>query len=237
MILGRCIFFHLRSDSLLLLSRRRLDALLRDERLQNASVRVLRVPEVEQLVEELVDEDEVVLHVLLADLSKVGGHDVAHLEQELEDHGGVDILLGDGGEPDVGALDVEEGGARDVGDGGADLLPRVDHVDAEGVDSVAADVVAVDARDEHLALVVVDEETADHGDGHEFSVLPPKFQGSFRDYVSVVRLCLAEPVRRSGSICGPVRLLCSAESARGSKEKEALFSGKKKDLHTKLLNL
>ena len=124
------------------------------------------VSEVQQLVEELVDEDKVVLYILLADLSEVGGHDIAHLEQELEDHGRVDILLGDGGEPDVGALDVEEGGARDVGDGGTDLLPRVDHVDAEGVDGVAADVVAVHARDEHLALVVVDEEAADHGAGH-----------------------------------------------------------------------
>lgn len=87
-------------------------------------------------VQQLVDEHKVVLDVLLADLAKVGRHDVAHLVQELEHHGGVDILLGDGRQPDVGALDVEEAGAGDVGDRGAHLLPGVDHVDAEGVHGV-----------------------------------------------------------------------------------------------------
>lgn len=87
-------------------------------------------------IEQLVDEHKVVLDVLLADLAKVGRHDVAHLVQELEHHGGVDILLGDGRQPDVGALDVEEAGAGDVGDRGADLLPGVDHVHAEGVHGV-----------------------------------------------------------------------------------------------------
>lgn len=87
-------------------------------------------------IEQLVDEHKVVLDVLLADLAKVGCHDVAHLIQELEHHGGVDILLGDGRQPDVGALDVEEAGAGDVGDRGAHLLPGVDHVDAEGVHGV-----------------------------------------------------------------------------------------------------
>ena len=84
-------------------------------------------------VQQLVDQDEVVLDVLLADLAEVGGHHVAHLVEELEHHGGVDVLLGDGRQPDVGALDVEEAGAGDVGDGGAHLLPGVDHVHAERV--------------------------------------------------------------------------------------------------------
>ena len=68
-------------------------------------------------------------------------HNVAHLEQELEDHRGVDVLLGDRREPDVGSLDVEEGGSRDVGDGRADLAAGVDHVHAKRVNSVATDVV------------------------------------------------------------------------------------------------
>ena len=88
-------------------------------------------------VEQLVDEDEVVLDVLLADLAEVGLHDVAHLDEELEHHGGVNVLLGDGCEPDVGTADVEEGGARDVGDGGADLLARVDHIHTEGIHRIA----------------------------------------------------------------------------------------------------
>ena len=52
-------------------------------------------------VKQLVDEHEVVLDVLLADLAEVGRHDVAHLVQELKHHGGVDVLLGDGRQPDV----------------------------------------------------------------------------------------------------------------------------------------
>lgn len=68
-------------------------------------------------IQKLVDQHKVVLDVLLADLAEICSHDVTHLVEELEDHGGVDILLGDGSQPDVGALDVEEAGAGDVGDG------------------------------------------------------------------------------------------------------------------------
>ena len=60
-----------------------------------------------------------------------------YLVEELEHHGGVDILLGDRRQPDVGALDVEEAGAGDVGDRRAHLLPRMDHVHAERIHRVA----------------------------------------------------------------------------------------------------
>ena len=66
-------------------------------------------------IQDLVDEDEVVLDVVLGDFAKVVLHDLHHLVQELEHHGGVDILLGDGRHPDVGTLYVEETGAGDVG--------------------------------------------------------------------------------------------------------------------------
>lgn len=84
-------------------------------------------------IQELVNEDEVVLDVFLADLAEVGRHHVTHLVEELEHHGGVDVLLGDGSQPDVGALHVEEAGACDVGDGRAHLLAGVDHVHTERV--------------------------------------------------------------------------------------------------------
>ena len=87
-----------------------------------------------------------------------------------------------------------------------DLLAGVDDVDAEGVDGVAADVVAVHARDEHLALVVVDKEAADHGAGHQLDrgalKLPPKFQGCLRSCMcqlpclSLHCLCLDKLVDR-----------------------------------------
>lgn len=87
-------------------------------------------------VQKLIDQHKVVLNVLLADLAKIGRHDVTHFIKELEHHGRVDILLGDGSQPDVGAFDMEETGAGDVGDGRADLLPRVDHVNAKSVHRV-----------------------------------------------------------------------------------------------------
>lgn len=88
-------------------------------------------------IEQLVDEHKVVLDVLLADLAKVGCHDVAHLVKELEHHGGVDILLCDRRQPDVGALDMEEAGAGNISHRGPDLLPCMDHVYAERIDCVA----------------------------------------------------------------------------------------------------
>lgn len=88
-------------------------------------------------IQQLVDEHKVVLDVLLADLAEIGRHDVAHLVKELEHHGGVDILLGDRRQPDVGTLDMEEAGTGDVGYGGSNLLPSVDHVHTERVHRVA----------------------------------------------------------------------------------------------------
>ena len=61
---------------------------------------------------------------------RVGSPDISpwqgdqDLEEELEDHTGVNILLGDGGQPQVRPLDVEERGPGDVGHRGADLEER-----------------------------------------------------------------------------------------------------------------
>lgn len=87
-------------------------------------------------IQQLIDEHKVVLDVLLADLAEVGRHHVAHFVKELKHHGGVDVLLGDGSQPYVGALDVEEAGAGDVGHRGPNLLPGVNHVHAERVHRV-----------------------------------------------------------------------------------------------------
>lgn len=72
----------------------------------------------------------------LIDLAKVGGHYVTHLIEEFEDHGSIDILLGDCCQPDVGPLNMEETGASDVGDGAAHLLPCMDNIDPKGVHCV-----------------------------------------------------------------------------------------------------
>ena len=69
----------------------------------------------ELTIQKLIDEDKVVLDILLAYFAKVGLHDFTHFKQELKHHFGVDILLSDRGQPDVGSLDVEERGAGNVG--------------------------------------------------------------------------------------------------------------------------
>ena len=66
---------------------------------------------------------------------------------------------------------MEEGGPGDVGDRRPNLLPGVDDVDSKGVDGVAADVVAIDPRDQDLALVIVDEQSPDHSSASVGSVL------------------------------------------------------------------
>jgi hypothetical protein len=57
---------------------------------------------------------------------------------------------------------VKERGSCDVGDWRPDLLPGVNDIHSKGIDGIAADVVAVDSRDEDLALVVVDEQASNH---------------------------------------------------------------------------
>lgn len=79
-------------------------------------------------IQQLLEEDNVVLDVFLADLANVGGHDITHLVEELKHHAGIDLLLGDGSQPDVGAFDVEEAGPGDVGDWRADLLPGAEDI-------------------------------------------------------------------------------------------------------------
>ena len=49
-----------------------------------------------QTLEEKINENITLLQV------KIEGNHWTHLQQELEDHGSVDILLGDGGQPKVG---------------------------------------------------------------------------------------------------------------------------------------
>lgn len=75
-------------------------------------------------------------------------------------------MSGSDGDCDIGTsftdLDVEEAGPRNVGHWRADLLAGVDDVDPKGVHGIPTDVVAVNSRDQHLALVVVDEQAANH---------------------------------------------------------------------------
>lgn len=113
-------------------------------------------------VKQLVDEHKVVLDVLLGHLAEVLRHHIDHAVQELEHHNGIDVGPGHGAQPDAAALHVEEARARNVSNGRAHLLARVDYVHAERVHDIPAQIITEDARDDHLALVVVDEEAANH---------------------------------------------------------------------------
>lgn len=57
---------------------------------------------------------------------------------------------------------MEETGPRNVGDRRPDLLPGMDHIDPEGVHSIPPDIIPIDPRDEHLPLVIVHKQTANH---------------------------------------------------------------------------
>ena len=55
-------------------------------------------------IKKLIDEHKVVLYVFFRNLAKVGLHHICHLQQELKDHGSVDILFCYSCHPDVGPL-------------------------------------------------------------------------------------------------------------------------------------
>lgn len=59
-------------------------------------------------------------------------------------------------------LYVKKGSPCNICDRRADLLASMDHVDSKRVHRIPSDVIPVDSRDEHLALVVVHEEAAYH---------------------------------------------------------------------------
>ena len=92
----------------------------------------LGISEIQYFVQQLVNQDKVVLDVLLGDFSEVVPHDLDDLVEELEDEGGVDVLLGNGRNPNVDALHVKEARTRDVGHWGPNLLARVNDVHAKG---------------------------------------------------------------------------------------------------------
>ena len=66
------------------------------------------------------------------------------------------------GRPNATYFDVEKRSSSDVGYRRTNLLSRMDDVDSKRVHSIPTDVIAIDARNQYLTLVIVDEETTDH---------------------------------------------------------------------------
>lgn len=59
---------------------------------------------------------------------------------------------------------MEERGASYVCDWRPNLLPGMDDVDSKSVNCISANVIPIDSRNQHLTLVVVDEQPSNHFD-------------------------------------------------------------------------
>jgi hypothetical protein len=81
---------------------------LSDKRLEYTGVGVLGVTKVEDLIQEFVNENEIVFNVFFGYLSEIALHYFTHLKEKLEDHRSVYVLFGDGSQPYVASLYVEE---------------------------------------------------------------------------------------------------------------------------------
>jgi hypothetical protein len=57
---------------------------------------------------------------------------------------------------------VKEARPGDVRDGRSHLLTCVNDIHTEGVDSIPPNIVAINARDENLSLVIVHEKSTNH---------------------------------------------------------------------------
>ncbi len=83
-------------------------------------------------------------------------------------------------QPNVRSLDVEEGGPGNIGNWTPHLLTSVNDIDTKGVNCISADVIPVDPRYQDFSLVVVNEQSPNHGE-------------AFRSYFmlrSQITLCL-----------------------------------------------
>mmetsp|Transcript_22180 Transcript_22180/g.73188 ORF Transcript_22180/g.73188 Transcript_22180/m.73188 type:complete len:470 (+) Transcript_22180:196-1605(+) len=137
-------------------------ALLGDVHLEHVVRGVLRVAVVEDLVEQLVDEDEVVAHRLLRKVAKVRLEHLDQLVQELKGERGLRVARRDGDSVHVAVLDKHEGGVVEHLDRKPAGLLAGDHLVAEGVDRLLARALAVNARDDHFALLVDQQHVGDH---------------------------------------------------------------------------
>lgn len=131
-------------------------------------------------VQQLVNQYKIVLDVLLGDLAEVRLHHFDDLQQELEHHRGVDILLRHSRQPDVRSLqqnfhqnslhfrpqqshlNVEETRPGDVRNRRPHLLTRMDHINPKSIHRVPSNIIAINTGDENLAFVVVHEQTTNH---------------------------------------------------------------------------
>jgi hypothetical protein len=141
----------------------RLDPFCGDVHLQRIRLRVLRVPKVEDLVEQLVHQHKVVLDSLLVELPKVRLSESHQPVQKLKHQRGIRIALRHRHQVDVLVLDMAEGGGAEGENGRAYLGIRY-HLNAEHVGEARAAVVAEGAKYKILALLVEYQDSGEHGE-------------------------------------------------------------------------
>lgn len=124
----------------------RLDTLGGDVHFQRVCLGILRVAEVDDLVEKFVDEDEVVLDGLLVELAKVSATQLDQTVQEFEDERSIGIALGDGHQVDVLVLDMAECRTAE-GQNGRANLSVADDLDSEDIGESRATVVSEGSKD------------------------------------------------------------------------------------------
>lgn len=119
----------------------------------------MRVPEIENLVQQFINEDEIVLDSLLVHFAEIRpSNAIDKTMQKLKDQRCIRIDLGDGDNVNVVSLDVEEGRAAESRDGRANVGGGED-VDAKDIGNGSFEVVSVQTRDENLALLIEDEDS------------------------------------------------------------------------------
>lgn len=82
-------------------------------------------------------------------------------------------------------FDVEKARPGDVGDWRPDLLACMDHIYAEGINSIASNIIAVDPWNQDFSFVIVDKQSSNHDLPFEF---PEKIRNKLKENNSL-RIC------------------------------------------------
>lgn len=123
--------------------------------LENLRIHNLRTPEIHNLIEYLIDQREVLLDLLLVELTtEIGLTDEDQLIEELNDHSSIDVSLGGGQENHVFVGDVDVAGTLKHEDRVVPVLFGGDNLRAEELSLCTGDIILEHPIDQDLSLLV-----------------------------------------------------------------------------------
>jgi hypothetical protein len=140
----------------------RLDTFSSDVHLQRICLGVLRVPKIQNLIQQLIDQYEVVLYSLLVEFAEVSLSQSNQTIQKFKDQRRIGIALCYGDQIDVLVFDMAKGGGA-KGENGRAHLRVGDDLYTEDIGKSRAAVVTEGAKDEVLTLLIEDEDSREHG--------------------------------------------------------------------------